>query len=157
MATVAASPLLSIILTEYIKSKESEKLPLANWANAASILMQNIPNINWAGFYFYDENLAELTLGPFVGKPATVRIKPGTGVVGTAYANEEVLIVKDVHEFAGHITCDPDSKSEIVLPIVKPDGTKVGVLDIDAPIVDRFGAQEQADLEHFINTLLQFV
>ena len=78
-------------------------------------------------------------------------------MVGTAYANQEVLIVKDVHEFAGHITCDPDSKSEIVLPIVKADGTKVGVLDIDAPIVDRFGEQEQADLEHFINTLLQFV
>jgi GAF domain-containing protein len=94
----------------------------------------------------------ELVLGPFQGKPACVRLRIGKGVCGTAAARRQTVLVKNVHEFPGHIACDPDSKSEIVVPLVK-DGELLGVLDLDSPKLDCFDAQDQAGLEQLAATL----
>ena len=103
-------------LLKYLESSfEGERNFIANLANASAVINQNLENLNWAGFYLYDEK--DLVLGPFQGKPACVRIKLGKGVCGTAAANNETLIVHDVHEFPGHIACDAASNSEIVVPI----------------------------------------
>ena len=107
----------------------------ANLANAAALLWQTLPDINWAGFYKMENG--ELVLGPFQGKPACVRIPMGKGVCGTAAAEDQVQLVYNVHEFPGHIACDSASNAEIVVPIHK-DGKIWGVLDIDSPILYRF-------------------
>jgi len=118
---------------------------VANMANLSALIWQYTPDINWAGFYIFKEG--QLVLGPFQGKPACVRIAVGKGVCGTAAAQKKTIIVPDVHAFPGHIVCDSASKSEIVVPILKKDGTLFGVLDVDAPILNRFGPQEQKDFE----------
>jgi GAF domain-containing protein len=100
--------------------------------------------VNWVGTYRLRDG--ELVLGPFCGKPACVRIALGSGVCGTAAAREETIVVDDVHEFEGHIACDPASASEIVVPLVGPNGI-VGVLDVDSPRRARFGPLERAALE----------
>lgn len=105
--------------------------PIANAANTAALIYYGLPNLNWAGFYF--RNGAELVLGPFQGKPACVRIPVGKGVCGTAAARGKPLLVPEVHEFPGHIACDPDSRSELVIPLVE-DGGVLGVLDLDSPL-----------------------
>ena len=116
----------------------------ANLANAAALLWQTLPDINWAGFYKMDNG--ELVLGPFQGKPACVRIPMGKGVCGTAAAEDQVQLVYNVHEFPGHIACDSASNAEIVVPIHK-DGKIWGVLDIDSPLVGRFTLEDRAGLE----------
>ena len=107
-------------------------------------------NINWVGFYLHRDG--ELVLGPFQGKPACVRISIGKGVCGTAAKTLEVQVVKNTEEFPGHIACDPASKSEIVLPIVK-DNRLIGVLDIDSPILNRFDNEDLIGLKEFVNIL----
>jgi GAF domain-containing protein len=118
--------------------------PIANAANIAAAIWQHMPGINWAGFYLRQGDT--LVLGPFQGKPACVRIPLGQGVCGTAAARRETIVVADVHAFPGHIACDSASNSEIVVPLVK-DGAVIGVLDIDSPLLGRFGAEEKAVCE----------
>ncbi|WP_431470972.1 GAF domain-containing protein [Sphingosinithalassobacter sp. LHW66-3] len=117
---------------------------IANMANAAALLWQFLPDLNWAGFYRAVKG--ELVLGPFQGKAACIRIPFGKGVCGTAAATEATQIVADVHAFPGHIACDADSRSELVVPIVQ-QGTLLGVLDLDSPIPDRFDAGDAAGCE----------
>ena len=155
--TLVKTPLISQLLIEWIKGEESEKFPLANLANAAAILQENLKQVNWAGFYLYDEKIDELILGPFVGKAAVVRIKPGSGVVGDAFRKQETIRVADVHVFDGHIACDPASNAEIVVPLTTASGKRLGVLDIDSTAFNRFGIKEQAEIEHFTKILLQYI
>lgn len=124
----------------------------ANLANAAALLWQHLPDINWAGFYKLQDG--RLVLGPFQGKPACILIPVGKGVCGTAAAEDAVLLVPDVHAFPGHIACDSASSSEIVLPIHK-NGAVWGVLDIDSPHLDRFTEADKAGLSGFVTILEQ--
>jgi GAF domain-containing protein len=122
---------------------------VANAANTAALLFDALPGINWAGFYFLRarEGLeSELVVGPFQGKPACVRIPVGKGVCGTAAATRKTVVVRDVHEFPGHIACDAASQSEIVVPLVKGD-TLLGVLDIDSPLLARFDDADRRGIE----------
>jgi GAF domain-containing protein len=120
---------------------EGEPDPVANMANAAALIWETLPDINWAGFY---RNLGgELVLGPFQGRPACIRIAFGDGVCGAAAASMEVQRVDDVHAFPGHIACDAASVSELVVPIVR-GGELVAVLDLDSPTPARFDAEDEA-------------
>ena len=123
---------------------------VANLANASALLWQEMPDINWVGFYKMEQE--KLVLGPFQGKPACIEIPVGRGVCGTAVAEDAVQLVYDVHQFPGHIACDSASNSEIVVPIFK-DGTVWGVLDIDSPTVGRFTEEDKAGLEALVKIL----
>jgi GAF domain-containing protein len=115
--------------------------PIANMANAAALIWETLPGLNWAGFY---RNVSgELVLGPFQGRPACIRIKFGEGVCGAAAATLRPQRVDDVHAFPGHIACDAASASELVVPIVR-DGELIAVLDLDSPEVARFDAEDEA-------------
>ena len=123
---------------------------IANLSNASALLWENLPDINWAGFYKMVDGA--LVLYPFQGKPACIRIPVGRGVCGPAVAADQVQLVYDVHQFPGHIACDCASNSEIVLPIhVK--GEIWGVLDIDSPFIGRFTEDDRIGLEKFVATL----
>jgi L-methionine (R)-S-oxide reductase len=124
---------------------------VANAANLSALLFYSLPDLNWAGFYFYKEG--ELVLGPFQGQPACVRIALGKGVCGTAAARRETIIVADVHGFPGHIACDSASNSEIVVPLVK-DKQLLGVLDLDSPTVARFDEADAAGLNEIAKIFL---
>jgi L-methionine (R)-S-oxide reductase len=130
---------------------EGERDVIANLANSAALLYHSLPDVNWAGFYLLREG--ELVVGPFQGKPACVRIALGRGVCGTAAAERRTLVVRNVHDFAGHIACDAASNSEIVVPMVR-DGALLGVLDIDSPKLSRFDETDRTGLERFVATLL---
>ena len=127
---------------------------IANLSNISAILYESMDRVNWAGFYMIAENLQkdgeELVLGPFQGRPACVRIPLGRGVCGTAAATNQVMLVKDVHEFDGHIACDAASNSEIVLPIVIKERV-VAVLDIDSPELARFDSEDAEGLGELVN------
>jgi len=123
---------------------EGERDPIANAANLSALIWQSLPNLNWVGFYFVKGR--ELVIGPFQGKPACVRIALGSGVCGTAAAGAKTIVVPDVHAFAGHIACDTQSNSELVVPLLK-DGRAVGVLDLDSPLYRRFDADDAAGIE----------
>ena len=115
---------------------------IANMANAAALIFEGLPDINWVGFY---RNVGgELVLGPFQGRPACIRIPFGTGVCGAAAATRQVQRVEDVHAFPGHIACDSASNSELVVPIVRADGELLGVLDLDSPKPGRFSEEDEA-------------
>jgi GAF domain-containing protein len=118
--------------------------PIANLANASALVWEALPAINWAGFYLLRG--ADLVLGPFQGKAACVRIPVGKGVCGTAADRREAIVVEDVNLFPGHIACDAASRSEIVVPLIAP-GRLLGVLDVDAPAVGRFDAEDRRGLE----------
>lgn len=124
--------------------------PIANMANAAALLWQCMDTINWAGFYLLENDT--LVLGPFQGKPACIEIPVGKGVCGTAVAADKTIRVDDVHAFPGHIACDCDSRSEIVIPLRK-NGRILGVLDIDSPVLGRFTSEDQIGLELFAEVL----
>ncbi len=124
--------------------------PIANLANAAALLWQELDKINWAGFYLMEQG--KLVLGPFQGKPACIEIPVGRGVCGTAVAENATQLVADVHQFPGHIACDCASNSEIVVPIRK-GGKIIGVLDIDSPVLGRFSPEDQVGLEAFAAVL----
>ncbi len=121
-----------------------ERDRIANAANLAALLWLTLPDLNWAGFYFFDGR--ELVLGPFQGKPACVRIALGRGVCGTAAASNTTQLIDDVHAFPGHIACDAASNAEIVVPLFK-DGRLLGVLDLDSPKRARFDDEDRAGLE----------
>lgn len=130
---------------------EGERDWIANLANTAALLWQELSDINWAGFYLLKHS--ELVLGPFQGKPACVRIQLGKGVCGTAAERRHTLVVPNVHEFEGHIACDAASNSEIVVPLVK-NGELLGVLDIDSPSPSRFTERDRIQLEAVAAILL---
>lgn len=125
-----------------------------NLANAAALLWEFLPQINWAGFYKMVDG--QLVLGPFQGKAARVLIPVGQGVCGTAVAEDSTQRVADVHQFCGHIACDAASNSEIVIPI-HVNGKIWGVLDMDSPVHDRFSESDQRNLERFVHTLEQIL
>lgn len=127
---------------------------IANLSNASALLNEILDNINWVGFYLWEDASEQLVLGPFQGKVACIRIESGKGVCGTAFERQETIIVPDVNEFPGHIVCDAASQSEIVVPLIK-DGQAIGVLDVDAPIKNRFGDEEKELLEAFVEVLLK--
>ena len=114
---------------------------IANMANAAALIWETLPDVNWVGFY---RNVGgELVLGPFQGRPACIRIKFGEGVCGVAAQSREVQRVEDVNAFPGHIACDSASASEIVVPLIRA-GELLGVLDIDSPRTGRFTEEDEA-------------
>jgi len=121
-----------------------ERDPWANAANAAALVFEFLPDLNWAGFYFLRGG--ELVVGPFQGRVACVRIPVGAGVCGAAALRQATMIVPDVHAFPGHIACDSASNSEIVVPLVAGDRL-IGVLDLDSPRLDRFTADDARLLE----------
>jgi GAF domain-containing protein len=123
---------------------------IANAANLSSLLYHSMPEVNWIGFYFYNEEEKELLLGPFHGQVACTRIPVGKGVCGTAFATNQVQRIKDVHAFAGHIACDTASNSELVLPLTIKN-QKVGVLDIDSPIFNRFDEVDEESCQLIAN------
>ena len=127
---------------------------VANLANASALLWQEMPDINWVGFYKMTDGA--LVLGPFQGKPACIKIPVGRGVCGTAVAEDAVQLVYDVHQFPGHIACDSASNSEIVVPIYK-DGTVWGVLDIDSPSIGRFTEEDRIGMEQLVRILEQVI
>lgn len=116
---------------------------IANLANTSALLADALTDINWVGFYLMEDG--KLILGPFQGKPACIEIEVGKGVCGTAVAEDDIMLVKNVHEFAGHIACDSASNSEIVIPL-HADGKIVGVLDIDSPSLSRFDETDRDGL-----------
>jgi len=128
---------------------------IANLSNAAALLNESLDQINWVGFYLWDEADEELVLGPFQGRVACIRIASGKGVCGTAFEQGETIVVPDVNEFPGHIVCDAASQSEIVVPLIK-DGKAIGVLDVDAPVKNRFGDAEKEMLEAFVEVFLKY-
>lgn len=121
---------------------------IANLANISAILFENMDNVNWAGFYLVEDG--ELILGPFQGKSACIRIKKGRGVCGTAWEEDKLQLVKDVHEFPGHIACDCASNSEIVLPL-HVGGEVVGVLDIDSYKLANFDEEAARGLQGIVD------
>lgn len=118
---------------------------IANAANFGALIYHSLPQLNWAGFYLYDGH--ELVVGPFQGKPACIRIAIGCGVCGTAAQTRETQLVRDVNAFDGHIACDAASQSEIVVPLVKADGSLLGVWDVDSPVTDRFDEDDRAGMQ----------
>lgn len=133
---------------------EDEADLLANSANLVGLLFAEIPDINWLGIYVLRGS--ELVLGPFQGKPACVRIPLGQGVCGTAAQRMESQLVADVNDFSGHITCDPASVSEVVVPLISA-GQVIGVLDVDSPLQGRFSADDQHGLELLCERFVQLL
>jgi GAF domain-containing protein len=125
---------------------------VANMANAAAVLWEYLPDLNWAGFYRVIGG--ELVLGPFQGKAACIRIAIGKGVCGTAAAAGATQRVDDVHAFPGHIACDPASRSELVVPVVR-GGAVIAVIDLDSPTPARFNAEDAAGIEAIARLLSQ--
>ncbi|MBN2425774.1 MAG: GAF domain-containing protein [Calditrichaceae bacterium] len=141
-----------LLLRQTEKLLDSELDIIANMANFSALIYDSLADINWAGFYRLVGD--KLILGPFQGKPACVRISLGRGVCGTAAQNKKAIIAKNVNEFPGHITCDPASRSEIVIPLIK-ENKLIGVLDIDSPKLARFDQEDQKGLEALIKVLLE--
>lgn len=132
---------------------EGEGDPIANAANLSALVFELVPDLNWAGFYFL-RSPEQLVLGPFQGKVACVRIAVGKGVCGTAVAEKRTMLVPDVHAFPGHIACDANSRSELVVPLIA-DGTVIGVLDLDSPLPGRFDTDDQEGFERLAQIYIQ--
>lgn len=129
---------------------------IANLANASALLQQSWSDLNWVGFYLYDNAADSLVLGPFQGKVACMHIQNGQGVCGTALATQTTQLVKNVHDFPGHIACDSASNSELVVPMIK-NGIRIGVLDIDSPTIGRFTEANKEEVEQFVAILLTHI
>jgi len=143
------------IFLDYIKGYLDKDLPqVSNLANFSAIVYDFFPNLNWAGFYLYDGK--KLVLGPFQGKAACTSIELGSGVCGLSAQSKETIIVKDVHAFPGHIACDGNSMSEIVIPIFHKSAL-IGVLDVDSPVLDRFHQEEKYFLEKAVSFLIDIL
>jgi L-methionine (R)-S-oxide reductase len=127
---------------------------IANAANLSSLIYHSLPDVNWAGFYIYKND--QLVLGPFQGRPACVRIAIGSGVCGTAARQQQTIIVDNVHDFPGHIACDPASNSEIVVPVIKDDKL-IGVLDLDSPSTARFDDNDAAGLNALVDIFVESI
>jgi GAF domain-containing protein len=138
------------LLQQAVGLYDGERDPWANSANAAALVWERLPDLNWAGFYFLRGG--GLIVGPFQGRAACVRIPLGQGVCGTAALQRKTVIVPDVHAFPGHIPCDAASNSEIVVPLMAR-GSLLGVLDLDSPSYGRFEASDARALEAFATCL----
>lgn len=125
---------------------------IANAANFAALVFHALPDLNWAGFYFYDGK--ELVVGPFQGQPACVRIALGKGVCGTAAATGQTVVVEDVEQFDGHIPCDAASRSEIVVPLCDGDRL-IGVWDVDSPRLARFDEDDRVGMERLVGIFME--
>lgn len=125
---------------------------IANAANFSAQIFASLPDVNWVGFYLLKDGV--LVLGPFQGKPACLRIKPGQGVCGTAAVRRATLVVPNVHEFPGHIACDSASNAEIVVPLVKNEEL-IGVFDVDSPTVGRFDDFDAEGLNRLVDIFLE--
>lgn len=134
---------------------QGETDQVAILANTAALLMTELEDVSWTGFYLEKEG--ELILGPFQGKPACIHIPLGKGVCGTAFATQETVRVPDVHAFPGHIACDSESASEIVIPLSNRSGKLIGVIDLDSKKPDRFSEDDQAGLEMIAAALREFL
>ena len=143
-----------LVLAQFKALIADEPNWIANLSNASALLNETLDNINWVGFYLWDDADEELILGPFQGKVACIRIASGNGVCGTSFEQGKTIVVPDVNEFPGHIFCDAASQSEIVVPLMK-DGKAIGVLDVDAPVQSRFGDEEKELLEGFVDVLME--
>lgn len=139
-----------LLQKQLISLIENESNLIAILSNTSALLNDHLDQVNWVGFYLIENN--ELILGPFQGHPACVHIQIGKGVCGTAVSNNETQVVKDVHQFPGHIACDANSNSEIVIPIHKANEI-IGVLDIDAPIKNRFNNEDRKELEKVVSII----
>lgn len=142
----------ALLTSQLMALVEDEPDRTANLANAAALLHSQLPALNWAGFYFVGPSrkagaAQELVLGPFQGLPACIRLPFNKGVCGTAWAQNQTVMVEDVHAFPGHIACDSASQSEIVVPLRDPSGRVVGVLDLDSPAKGRFTEDDRRGLE----------
>lgn len=133
---------------------ENETDMITNMANISAYINDLLDDINWVGFYLYKDNM--LVLGPFQGRVACNRIKPGQGVCGTSAKERKTIIVDDVHLFKGHIACDSQSLSEIVIPLIK-NNQLLGVLDIDSPIKKRFTDKDQKLLEDLVSMFITYL
>ena len=139
------------ILTEQAKGiMEAEPWYAAAMSNLSALLMTSMDRLNWAGFYLVRDN--RLVVGPFQGKPACIHIPVGKGVCGTAVLRDETQLVPDVHLFPGHIACDGESESEIVIPI-HHDGKIAAVLDMDSPVKNRFSAEDADGLTALVRLM----
>ena len=146
------SEMYDLLTAQLAGLMEGEREAIPNLANMSALIFQALKDINWAGFYLMKDGM--LVLGPFQGNPACIRIPVGRGVCGTAAKTLQTQLVPDVHLFPGHIACDAQSQSEIVIPLMK--GEKLlGVLDIDSPIRNRFDGEDQRGLEKLCQMLVQ--
>ncbi len=143
-----------ILIAQLEALSESSKNYIPLLSNASALIYENLNDLNWAGFYLVRNDA--LLLGPFQGKVACVNIAKGKGVCGTAFEKDETQLVRNVHEFPGHIACDSASNSEIVVPIHE-DGKVVAVLDIDSPLLNRFNEEDQKGLEAFVGKLEELI
>lgn len=134
-----------------------EHNPIANLANASALLMENIDQLNWAGFYLYNEEQNQLDLGPFQGKVACMHIQLGKGVCGVAAQTQTVQLVDDVTKFKSYIACDSAAKSELVVPMIQSNGALFGVLDLDAPVLHRFDQVFADQIVEFSNRLMKTI
>lgn len=140
-------------LTQQVKSlTEAEPDWLPNLANTAALVAYALDRISWCGFYLVRGQ--ELVLGPFWGKPACIRIPFGRGVCGSAFSQASPLLVPDVSQFPGHIACDPESQSEVVLPVIQ-NGRRLGVLDLDSPDLHRFTSEDVRGLAAVVDALVR--
>lgn len=127
---------------------------IANTANFSALVFNTMPGLNWAGFYFLKTE-DELVLGPFQGKPACIRIKRGRGVCGSTVEQGAPIVVADVHAFPGHIACDVNSRSELVVPVFGKDGAIIGVFDLDSPLPNRFDDTDSEGIQSLVRILEQ--
>lgn len=148
------NPDYSLLCAQLRTLAEASREPIPVLANASALLYEAMEGLNWAGFYLVHGDA--LLLGPFQGKVACVRIARGKGVCGTAWAEDAVQLVPNVHLFPGHIACDSASNSEIVVPL-RVNGRITGVLDIDSPWPGRFTAEDQAGLEAAAEIIAQML
>ena len=151
-----SEPINSIIVEQIDALLFNETNLIANLSNASALLYSETKDVNWCGFYLFDSKKDELVLGPFQGNVACMHIKTGSGVCGTAFKENKVLRVENVHEFPGHIACDSASNSEIVLPLMVGNQL-LGVLDIDSPILNRFSEDDEATLIKFRDALVKHI
>ena len=140
----------SLLLAQAEALIAEEPWYVAAMSNLSALVMESLPDLNWAGFYLVRDG--GLTIGPFQGRPACIRIPSGKGVCGTALMRNETVIVPDVHAFPGHIACDSASRSEIVIPL-RRGGKVAAVLDIDSPLPDRFSPEDAAGLERLVRLI----
>ncbi len=152
--TAATKPDYDLLALQLASLLESETDLVANAAQFSAFIYDTIADLNWAGFYLTTASkkadaAPELLVGPFQGKVACARIPFGKGVCGTSAAERRTILVKDVHEFPGHIACDSASNSEIVIPLIVNDNV-VGVFDIDSPSLARFTQEDQVGLEKLV-------
>jgi L-methionine (R)-S-oxide reductase len=140
------------LIPQIISLVKDEPNPIANMANIVAALKQSFSQYSWVGFYLFDTAAGELVLGPFQGKIACTRIAVGKGVCGTSFQKRETIIVADVNQFPGHIFCDGDSRSEIVVPIIH-HGAVIGVLDVDSHEFNSFDQTDKEQLEYLISII----